>query len=152
MNFINLATMDDPKEAERLSLNLEGEGIPSRFVDESTVQRFVFASKPKGFSIVQVQEQDYTRAAGLLQQWEADNRNMANHLFSCPECGSYAVEYPQYTRKVLITPMLMEWLSNLGLFEKHFYCRKCNATWPPAERKIPNPAPRPESVLVPPHE
>ena len=152
MKFLNLATMDDLKEAEALSLKLEQEGIPSRVRDESNVQRFLFFTRPKGFSIVQVQEDDYARAARLVQLWDAENQSLAAHIFSCPECGSYAVEYPQYTRKYAITPMLMEWLSNLGLFEKQFYCRKCNATWAPGRRTRPNRPATPQSVLVPPHE
>jgi hypothetical protein len=150
MKFINLATMDDNKEAEALSVRLEGEGIPSRLNDESKVQSLIFATRPKGFAIVQVQEEDYPRAVQLVQEWESDNPSIASHIFSCPECGSYAVEYPQFTRKVLITPMLLEWLSNLGLFKKQFYCRKCNATWPPEQRPVKSP--HPQSVLVPPHE
>ena len=50
-------------------------------------------------------------------------------VYSCPECGSFGVEYPQYTRK-FFTPLLIEWMSNFGLFEKAFYCRKCHYTWP----------------------
>ena len=153
MKFINFATMDSPSEAEAVSRRLGEHGVAARAHDERDVQRFLFATKPKGFSIVQVDEGDYGKAAALLQEWEEENPQLASHIFRCPECASFAVEYPQFTRKVFITPVIVEWMSNLGLFEKQFYCRKCHATWPPgpASHLTPKTA-MPQSVLVPPSD
>ncbi|MDZ4286747.1 MAG: DUF2007 domain-containing protein [Prosthecobacter sp.] len=150
MNFINLATVDNLSEAESLSLRLSDHGIPTRVHDERNMQRFLFLTKPKGYSYVQVQEQDYARAAALIQEWEAESPTFATHIFSCPECGSFAVEYPQFTRKAFIVPLVLEWLSNIGLYEKQFYCRKCHATWPPRQPSSAPAAGMPASVLVPP--
>ena len=150
MNFINLATTDKLSAAEELSTRLSGHGIPTRVHDERDMQRFLFLTKPKGYSYVQVQEQDYAKAASLLQEWEAESPSFSSHIFSCPECGSYAVEYPQFTRKFLITPLHIELMSALGLFKKQFYCRKCHAMWPPSPPTPTHKPGLPASVLAPP--
>jgi hypothetical protein len=152
MNFINLATTDNLTSAEHLGARLGEEGIPTRVHDERDMQKFALLTKPKGYSKVLVQEEDYGRAAAKIQDWESRDSELASHIFSCPECGSFAVEYPQFTRKAFLTPMIIEWMSNVGLFEKQFYCRKCHAVWPPAP-----PSPHPKrgtaaSVLAPPAE
>lgn len=130
MNFINLATLDNVYEAERLSTLLNERGFKTRLHDESDVQRFVFLTKPKAFSIVQVQDGDYSQAVSILQELQERHDPACRHVFSCPDCGSLAVEYPQYTRKYFITPLLLEWAANFGLYDKQFYCRKCHSMWP----------------------
>jgi hypothetical protein len=130
MNYINLATLESMHEAERLATLLGKEGIKSRTHDEADIQRFIFLTKPKAFSIVQVVEEDYARAVSFIQALHDAHEPVCNHIFSCPDCGSLAVEYPQFTRKYFITPTLLEWASNFGLYKKQFYCRKCHCTWP----------------------
>ncbi|TDU73353.1 hypothetical protein EI77_01823 [Prosthecobacter fusiformis] len=132
MNIINLATMDRLREAEQLAEKLAGRGIKTRVHDESDMQRFLFLTKPLGHFILQVDEAAYSQAVSIIQDLQDENDPICNHIFSCPECSSLAVEYPQFTRKFLITPLLIEWASDLGLFKKKFYCRKCHATWLPA--------------------
>lgn len=130
MNYINLATMDSKYEADRLAELLSEQGIKARMHDERDMQLFVFFTKPKAFAIVQVSEEEYSRAIAYIQHLHDLNDPVCEHIFSCIECGSLAVEYPQFTRKYLITPLLLEWASNLGLFKKQFYCRKCHSMWP----------------------
>ncbi|HAL71220.1 MAG TPA: hypothetical protein DCP71_05545 [Verrucomicrobiales bacterium] len=115
MNYINLATLDSMYEAENLAEALSRNGITARTHDEQDVQRFIFFTKPKAFSIVQVHDADYARAVNLIQDMQGAHEPMCRHIFSCPECGSLAVEYPQFTRKYFITPLLLEWASNFGL-------------------------------------
>ncbi len=131
MKLINLATLDNNTEAQNLTHLLSEKGIHARVMDESDMQRFLFMTKPKAFSNVQVYENDYERGAAAIQDLAENRHPIRHHIFSCPECGSLAVEYPQFTRKFLITPLLVEWLSKVGLFEKEFYCRKCHWTWAP---------------------
>jgi len=132
MNMINLATMDRLREADQLSDKLADRAISTRVHDEADMQRFLFLTKPKGHYIVQVNESAYSEAVSLIQELQEANDPVCNHIFSCPECGSLAVEYPQFTRKFLITPLLIEWAASLGLYQKKFYCRKCHAMWLPA--------------------
>lgn len=136
MNFINLATMDSLHAAEQLADKLSQQGITSRTHDERDMQRFLFLTKPKGHYIVQIPEDSYVAAVTLIQELSDADDPICRHIFSCPECGSLAVEYPQFTRKYLITPLLLEWASNLGLFQKKFYCRKCHWMWLPVQTPI----------------
>ncbi|HEY1084096.1 MAG TPA: hypothetical protein VGE29_17665 [Prosthecobacter sp.] len=152
MNYINLATMDSVHEAERLADMLSRHGLKARMHDESDIQRFIFFTKPKAFSIVQVPDPDYSRAVSFIQDLHDTHDPLCNHIFSCPDCGSLAVEYPQFTRKYFITPLLLEWASNFGLFEKEFYCRKCHSTWPyAAGAELPKISHASEVLVAPPN-
>lgn len=130
--MINLATMDRMREADLLADKLAERAINTRVHDEADMQRFLFLTKPKAHYILQVPEDAYSEAVTVIQQLQEVNDPICEHIFSCPECGSLAVEYPQFTRKFLITPLLLEWAASLGLYAKKFYCRKCHAMWPPA--------------------
>lgn len=150
-DLTDLASFDDSQAAERCCQHLEANGIETHFYDESGLQSVVFLTKPKASLKIQVQEDDYARAVRLLIDFEKENPLVAGSVYSCPDCGSFAVEYPQFSRK-FVTPLFLEWLSNFGLFKKQCYCRKCHSTWPKTRHRSVNrhhltPAP---SVFVPP--
>lgn len=128
-DLIDLASFDDPQVAARCCHYLNSQGIETHFYDEGHLQFFLFFSKPQASLKVRVKEEDYGEAVRLLVDFEQQNPQQATAIYSCPDCGSYAVEYPQFSRK-FITPLFVEWLSNLGLFKKQCYCRKCHNTWP----------------------
>lgn len=128
-DLLDLATFDNHRAAEHFCQHLAAHGIETSVYDEGDLQMFVFLSKPGANIKVQVKEEDYAEAVARLIEFEQQNPQMLPYLYSCPECGSFAVEYPQFSRK-FITPLFLEWLSNLGLFSKQCYCRKCHATWP----------------------
>lgn len=150
MELINLATMDRRREADLLAEKLSDQGIAVRVHDESDVQRFLFLTKPIGHFILQVDPNQYSQAVEFIQQLEDENDPICDHLFNCPDCGSLAVEYPQFTRKFLITPLLVEWGASLGLYKKKFYCRKCHCTWLPMPASALPRIPRTQDVLVAP--
>lgn len=129
--YMNLATLDNFQHADTLAKSLSQNDMTARVVDETDMQRFLFLTKPKAFSIVQVPAERYADAVAAIQKLQEEGDPVCSHIFSCPECGSLAVEYPQFTRKYFITPLLIEWGCALGLFKKEFYCRKCHWTWPP---------------------
>lgn len=127
-DLVDLASFDGHMVAELFSQRLNAKDIPTHAYDERDLQLFVFLSEPKAYMKIQVAEEHYAKAVAELIQFETTHPEFAELIFSCPDCGSFAVEYPQYTRK-FITPLLVEWLSNFGLFKKLFYCRKCHYTW-----------------------
>ena len=129
MDLVDLASFDDESAMEAFSEHLKANGVGTDTYDEGDLQRFIYMSKPKASKKIQVREENYVRGVHLLIDFEKSHPHLAPLVHSCPECGSFAVEYPQYTRK-FFTPLLVEWLSNIGLFEKEFYCRKCHYTWP----------------------
>ncbi|WP_395748888.1 hypothetical protein [Prosthecobacter sp.] len=133
-DLIDLASFDDPKAVEPCCVHLIDHGIDPEVYDESDVQSFVFFTKPRANVKLQVKEEDYAEAVEQLIEFEQQHPEMASSIYSCPECGSFAVEYPQFSRKFM-TPLFLEWLSNLGLFKKQCYCRKCHAMWLPSARR-----------------
>jgi hypothetical protein len=150
-DLIDLASFSSHKAAELFCQQLHSQGIETQVFDERDLQLFVFMTAPKAYMKIQVQEEKYAEAAALLIEFEKNHPEYARYLYSCPECGSFAIEYPQYTRK-FITPLLVEWLSIFGLFPKQCYCRKCHYTWSRKRRgginkQHLNPPP---SVFVPP--
>lgn len=128
-DLIDLASFDDSQAAELCCQHLETNDVETHFYDESGLQSVVFLTKSKANLKIQVQEGDYEAAVRLLIEFEKQNPELASCIYSCPDCGSFAVEYPQFSRKFM-TPLFLEWLSNLGLFRKQCYCRKCHSTWP----------------------
>ena len=150
-DLVDLASLDDHHAADLCCERLSAHGLEVEIYDEKDLQSWVFFTKPRAHLKIQVREEDYAAAVDLLIRLEQQNPQLAASLYSCPECGSFAVEYPQFSRK-FITPLLLEWLSNLGLFKKSCYCRKCHATWQP--RRCPGINPlhleRPSDVFVPP--
>lgn len=150
-DLIDLASFDDPQAAELCCQHLQAHGVDTHFYDESGLQSVVFLTNPKASLKIQVEEGQYGDAVKQLIEFEKQNPQLASFIYSCPDCGSFAVEYPQFSRKFM-TPLLLEWLSNLGLFRKQCYCRKCHSTWPRARSQGLNQhhlAPT-SSVFVPP--
>lgn len=127
-DLVDLATFDSPRAAQLFCQYLRDHGIETTVYDEGDLQMFVFLTKPAANLKVQVEEEDYAEAVTCLIEFEKQNPQLLPFIYSCPDCGSFAVEYPQFSRK-FITPLFLEWLSNLGLFPKQCYCRKCHSTW-----------------------
>jgi len=137
-DLTDLASFDDPQVAAHCCQFLNEHDITTHFFDEGDLQFFLFFTKPKASLKVRVADEDYTEVAKLLVEFEKSNPEQAPLIYSCPECGSYGVEYPQFSRK-FFTPLLAEWLSNFGLFQKKCYCRKCHHTWSKARGSGINP-------------
>lgn len=137
-DMLDLATFDSQKAVELCCLHLSRQGIETSVYDEGGLQMFVFLTKPAANIKVQVREEDYAEAVTCLIEFEQKHPDLVPFIYSCPDCGSFAVEYPQFSRK-FITPLFLEWLSNLGLFPKQCYCRKCHATWTKAHFTTINP-------------
>jgi hypothetical protein len=137
-DLVDLASFDNPQAVESCCVYLIEQGIDAEVYDESDLQSSVFLTKPRANVKLQVKEEDYAQAVEQLIEFEQQHPDLASSIYSCPECGSFAVEYPQFSRK-FITPLLLEWMSNLGLFKKQCYCRKCHAMWLPTQRHAINP-------------
>ena len=65
----------------------------------------------------------------MLIDWDANDGALRDAIH-CPECGSLRVDYPQFTRKSLLTNLTMGVAANVGLVDKEFYCEDCHFTWP----------------------
>lgn len=126
--LVDLASFSSHKAASLFRSHLDENGISTQSYDERDLQLFVFFTKPYANIKLQVRECDYARAVGVLIDFEKKHPEFARFIYSCPECGSFGVEYPQFTRK-FFTPAFVEWFASIGLFPKQCYCRKCHFTW-----------------------
>lgn len=123
-----MATFSDLDKAHKVRLRLIQAGVPAEVKDESKWQRFWFLSRPLAADKVVVPSHDYDRAMAVLK--EADERD---HLLQgelrCPQCGSAAIQFPQFTRK-FVTTTIVEILCLLHILDRQFYCEGCHFTWP----------------------
>lgn len=127
-DLVDLVSFDEQHVVDLCCQHLNEQGVETHFYNERGLQSLVFLTKPRASLKVQVKDEHYAKAVTLLIEFEKAHPQIAPLIHSCPECGSFAVEYPQFTRK-FITPLFLEWLSNLGLFKEQFYCRKCHCLW-----------------------
>ncbi|HEY3856493.1 MAG TPA: DUF2007 domain-containing protein [Verrucomicrobiae bacterium] len=123
-----VATFGESEKANVVKTRLEESGIKAVVDDESKLQMFGFLSKPLASQKVYVDDADAEKARVLLR-----DLNVTDHILDgevrCLECGSPRVEYPQFTRKFVMTT-LVELGCFLGVIERRFYCTDCHFTWP----------------------
>jgi len=130
-----IATFNEADKAETVITRLRQEGVESELVDESTMQRLWFISKPLADQKIKVDEKDFDRAREVLKGLDATEDTLHDAV-KCPQCQSSRVEYPQFTRKFL-TPTLVEIICVLPFVGREFFCQDCQFTWPVAEKVEP---------------
>ncbi len=116
-------------EAEPVKASLAEAAVHAEIRDEPAFGRFWFVSPRSGATSLEVPAEQFERAEQLLLDWEA-GRGPFDGAIHCPECGSLRVEYPQYTRRTLLTNLALGVAAQVGLVEKDFYCQDCHYTWP----------------------
>ena len=126
--MVTIATFNEPAKAKQLKERLQKEGVKADVHNEGHLQAVAFMAKPQANAKVMVEETDFEKANGLLNEWEAKDPNLGVAGIRCPQCGSPRIEYPQLTRKFL-TPALAGILFALRIFQKEFYCQDCHFTW-----------------------
>ena len=97
-----IASFNEVAHAEALVERLGKEGIEADVHDESDQQKWqLWNLKPRAHLLVRVGVNDEARARALLQVWAAEPGNVPGAV-RCPECGSFSIEYPQFSRKTLL--------------------------------------------------
>lgn len=129
MNRIALALFPNRAKAEPLRHRLEEAGIGAEIHDELRLEKLWFVSKPETGARLEAPSEQFERAIDLLLDWDAAEGALRDAI-RCPECKSFRIEYPQFTRKFLIPNLALGPLSALGLVEKEYYCQDCHFTWP----------------------
>jgi hypothetical protein len=124
-----VATFSDLDKAQEVTNRLAQAGIPAEVHDESKLQKYWFLSRPLAADKVMVDEKDFEKARSVLQAADVQDHVLHGEL-RCPQCGSANMEYPQFTRKLVITTALLDVLCLLHILDKEFYCRNCQHTWP----------------------
>ena len=128
MEPVTVATFNEIEDAEPLRRHLEQAGIAAQIHDERRLQRFFFLSHPLAGVRLRVDKKDYTRAENLSHQWDKQSGDLRDAI-RCPECGSSRIEYPQFSRRFTWGGIAAVFAS-LGFFEKKFFCKHCQCTWP----------------------
>ena len=132
--MVTIATFNEPAKAKRLKERLQKAGLKADIHNEGHLQQVAFMSKPQANVKLQVDDDDFERAQGLMMEWEASDPDIASAIIRCPQCGSSRIEYPQLTRKAL-TPGMASVLFALKIFPKEFYCEDCHFTWSNEEQR-----------------
>jgi transposase-like protein len=132
--MVTIATFNEPAKAKRLKERFQQAGLKADIHNEGYLQQVAFMSKPQANVKVQVDDNDFERAQGLMVEWEASDPDIAAAIIRCPQCGSSAIEYPQMTRKFM-TPALVAVLCALKIIPKEFYCQDCHFTWSDQEER-----------------
>jgi len=125
----NVATFEQPVEAEELTSYLNGHGVKASIQDERRLQRFWFWTKPRAGIHVLVQADQFPAAHRLLE--ETTGQPLLQKAVHCPACGSPRVDYPDMTRKNFIPALTAQFLSLFGIAMREFYCEDCHHTWQP---------------------
>ena len=129
MNRIRLALFRDRSAADKLRDGLVKAGIRAEVHDDLQLERLWFVSKSAAGARLEVPFQQREQATMLLLEWDV-SAGVLREAIRCPECGSLRVDYPQVTRKSLLTNLAIGLLAELRLVERQYYCEECHCMWP----------------------
>ena len=134
--YITVATFNDRTPADRLAERLNQEGISADVFDESNAQRFLMLNlEPRAHMRVRVDKDASERAAEKIAELDRAE-GLMKEAIRCPQCGSSRIEYPQFSRRTLMSAFPAAFAAT-GLFEKEYYCESCAYTWPAVEKVPP---------------
>src|SRR5437867_11806898 len=102
MNRIPIAMFSDRAKAEPLQKRLGDAGVRAEIHDELRLEKLWFVSKSAAGVRLEVPAGQFERAYQLLLDWDAAEGALRDAI-RCPECESLRVDYPQFTRKSLLT-------------------------------------------------
>ena len=128
MTRMPVAIFNSRAKAEPLQKRLVEAGIQAEIHDELRLEKLWFVSKPATGVRLEVPANQFERAAEFLLACEA--KGALDDAIHCPECKSLRVDYPQFTRKSMLTNVAMGLAAELRLVDKEYYCQDCHYTWP----------------------
>jgi hypothetical protein len=129
MNRIPVALFKNRSVAEPIQTRLAEAGVAAEIHDDPHFERLWFVSRPKAPVRLEVPANQFEHGEQLLVDWDAKDGALHDAIH-CPECQSLLVEYPQMTRRSVLTNVAMGLAAEFGLIEKQYYCRECQFTWP----------------------
>ncbi len=129
MNRLPVALFGRRNAAEPVCARFREKGIPAEIHDELRLEKLWFVPKGSAGARLEVPAEEFERAEQMLHDWDATEGGVEGAI-RCPECHSLRVDYPQFTRKSLMTNLALGLASSVGMVEKEFYCEDCHFTWP----------------------
>src|ERR1043165_9696408 len=97
MEWLTVATFNEPEDAESLRLRLQGAGFNAEIHDERNLQKWYFLAPALAGIRVRVPKEKQAAARDLVVQWDA-KEGVLKKAIICPECHSSRIEYPQFSR------------------------------------------------------
>ena len=125
MNRIRLALFRDRTSASSVRERLVKVGIRAELHDELQLERLWFVSKSLAGVRLEVPFEQLAPATKLLFDWHT-----TDNAIRCPQCKSLRVDYPQFTRKSLLTNLVIGLLAEFRVVERDYYCEECHYMWP----------------------
>jgi len=132
--MVTIATFNEPAKAKQLKQRFDQVGLHVDIHNEAPLQKVGFMARPQANVKVMVEDNDFERAQGLMNEWETSDPDIAAAIVRCPQCNLSNVEYPQMTRKA-ITPAMVALLWAVRILPKEFYCQDCHFTWSNEEER-----------------
>lgn len=126
--YLTIATFNESEPAHRLTNRLLAAGFKADVFDESAAQKWLLLNlKPKAHMRVRVPKEEGERAMKTLHEWDAADAALKDAV-RCPQCGSSRIEYPQFSRRTLMSALPAA-AAAAGIIERQFYCEACGFTW-----------------------
>jgi hypothetical protein len=130
-----VALFSSGAKAEPIQSRLWKAGISAEVHDELRMEKLWFVPKAGAGSRLEVPANQFERAELLLLDWDA-KEGLMREAIRCPECKSLRVDYPQFTRRSLLTNLAIGLAAEVGLIEREYYCQDCHFTWPKEGAKL----------------
>jgi hypothetical protein len=131
--YLTVATFNERTPAEQVAARLNEAGISADVFDESDAQRFLLMNlEPKAHMRVRVDKDLGEKAMEKLREWDRAEGLLRNAV-RCPQCGSSRIEYPQFSRRTLMSAFPAA-VAATGLIDREYYCEACAFTWPDVEK------------------
>ena len=134
MNTIPVALASNREKAESIQRRLREDGFAATIREEGLRQKLWFVSRQSAGVYIEVPSSQFEAAEKRLESWAAAEAGLPD-VIRCPECGSFRVDYPQYTPQSTLTNLAMGLAAEVGVVEKDYYCEACHFDWPKEENK-----------------
>jgi hypothetical protein len=133
---LTIAAFNSRPPADALVSRLRAAGFNADFFDESSAQKWLLLNlTPRAHMRVRVPKHEGNRAIEQINAWDAADGALADAV-RCPQCASSRIEYPQFSRRTLMSAFPAA-IAAAGIIEKEYFCEACGFTW----EADPKPAP-----------
>ncbi len=130
--YLPIASFDEQQPAEALARRLSEEGFEGISSNDAADQLLRFCNlHPRAHCHVQVPGPRLEAALQRLKELDQSEPALLASAIRCPECGSFQVEFPQFSRKTVVGAIGPALAAAAGLVDREFYCTACQFSWPP---------------------
>ena len=136
MRTTQIAHFENQAQAEPARQYLLTKGIDAEVHASLGLATFWFVSRCQAGARLEVPRQAEATTLRLLSQKNAPFEILRDAV-RCPECHSLRVAFPQFTRKSMLTNILMGLLAEIHFLERDYYCEDCHFMWAKPGTELP---------------